>query len=93
MESDGKKDEQCSGQTGGQGCTSGVKRGEWVTFDPPEKKRVYIYPNKEKLEYKDVTKLKVSSSGNHYLETAGGAHVIVAPGWRAIHLEIGKWTV
>jgi hypothetical protein len=69
-----------------------VKRGEWIELNPPEKKRTYLYPNKEKIEYKGVTKLKVSSSGNHYIETAGGVKAIVAPGWRAILLEMDKWT-
>lgn len=70
-----------------------LKRGEWVKLDPPERKRVYHYTQNENIQFNGVTRLKVTASGNHYIETAGGGHAIVAPGWRAIILDITDWTV
>jgi hypothetical protein len=63
-----------------------VAKGEWQVLDLAERSRVYVYPNGEKLEYANVTRVKVSESGNHYLE-ASGKKAIVAPGWQE-----AEWT-
>lgn len=67
-------------------------RGEWIKLDPPERKRVYHYSKDENIQFIGVTRIMISASGNHYIETAGGSHNIVAPGWRAIMLDIDEWT-
>lgn len=68
-----------------------MAKGEWETLNPPERSRTYQYPNGESLTYKNVTRVKVSESGNHYLD-ADGVKAIVAPGWRAVELDMDAWT-
>jgi hypothetical protein len=68
-----------------------MAKGEWETLNPPERMRMYWYPNGEKIEFRDVSRVKVSESGNHYIESAG-VKGIVAPGWRAITLDVDAWT-
>ncbi len=65
---------------------------DWVTFDPPEALRAYHYSSDDVLSIPNVTRMKISESGNHYVETQDGHKFIVAPGWRYIHLVIDKWT-
>lgn len=68
-----------------------AQKGEWQVLNPAERKRTYVYPNGERLEYANVTRVKVSESGNHYLD-ADGVKAIVAPGWRAVELDMDDWT-
>lgn len=69
-----------------------MAKGEWQDLNPAEKGRTYNYAGDEKLQYTDVTRIKVSESGTHYLETASGQKVIVAPGWRSVDLDMEAWT-
>lgn len=64
-----------------------------TVFNPPEKSRVYIFPNDEKVTLENVTELMVSNSGNHRLKTQDGKHHIIPVGWLHIELEIDNWTV
>ena len=64
-----------------RGSSSG--KWTWQKLEPAERSRTYIYAN--------VTDLKVSESGKHYLN-ANGVKAIVAPGWRAIELDMDSWT-
>lgn len=68
-----------------------MKKGEWQDFTPPERSRVYYWPNGEAEKYRDVSRIKVGESGNHYLSHAEGK-TIVAPGWLRIELDIDEWT-
>lgn len=67
-----------------------VKRSVWLVMDPPEEVRSYLYPGGESINLHNVTRVRVSSSGNHYVESKNGHHII-APGWRAIHLQVAEW--
>lgn len=71
-----------------------MPKGEWVELNPPERERRYIYAGvSSELVYKNVRRIKVSESGNHYIEADGvNGHAIVAPGWRAIELDVDSWT-
>ncbi len=66
-------------------------KGEWQTIEPAERTRTYHYGNGETIQYRNVSRVKVSESGNHYLE-AEGVKAIVAPGWRAVELDMDTWT-
>ena len=68
-----------------------AQKGEWQTLVAPERTRTYVYANGERLEYRNVTRVKVSESGNHYLD-ADGVKAIVAPGWRVVELDMDSWT-
>lgn len=61
-------------------------------LDKPERKRVYHFPNGEKLELTNVTHVLVRSSGAHRLMTADGRKWIVPPGWLAVELDMDDWT-
>jgi hypothetical protein len=65
----------------------------WVTFDPVEKSRTYYYSKGGEYMLENVHKLKVSSSGNHRLETADGLKYIIAAGWDVIQIEVDEWTI
>ncbi len=69
-----------------------MTRGEWQTITPPERARTYFWNDREAARYEDVTRVKVSESGNHYIETQSGERAIIAPGWRRIELDIDAWT-
>lgn len=64
-----------------------------------EKLRTYVYYCGEgdfaEVGYENVTELRVSESGHHYLKYGDGMLAIVAPGWLTItiHDESGEWTV
>lgn len=64
---------------------------EWRDINPPEEVRSYLYPGGESINLHNVTRVKISRSGNHYVESDNGKHII-APGWRAIVLKMDKWT-
>lgn len=65
----------------------------FTQFNPPERKRVYLFPEGERLEFKDVKALAVSKSGNHRLELVDGRRFIVPYTWLAIELDIDQWTM
>lgn len=83
-----------------------MAKGEWQDLTPPERSRTYVYANGETVRYTNVKRIKVSESGNHYLEAddavltsngvdglvLDGHHAIVAPAWRQIVLNIDGWT-
>ena len=64
----------------------------FTAINPPEKKRTYLFPGGEKLEFEQVAAVCVRPSGSHRLETASGKKYIVAPGWLAIELDMEHWT-
>lgn len=68
-----------------------MTKGEWQDLNPAERSRTYHYADGATLSYKNVTRVKVSESGNHYIE-ADGVKAIVAPGWRAVELDVDTWT-
>lgn len=69
-----------------------MAKGEWNDLNPAERARIYTYAGGEVLRYENVTRVKVSESGTHYLETAAGQKAIVAPGWRSVELDMDGWT-
>lgn len=68
-----------------------MAKGEWNDLNPAERSRTYTYAGGEVLRYENVSRVKVSESGTHYLEHAGGK-AIVAPGWRSVELDMDGWT-
>lgn len=69
---------------------------EFVTLNPSERLRTYVFISREgltRLQYKDVTRVRVSKSGNHRLELLDGTKVIVMAGWAAIELDVDTWSL
>lgn len=58
----------------------------------PCKRRTYLFPNSERIDFKDVTHVCVRPSGTHRLNMADGTKAIVSSGWLAIELETEEWT-
>lgn len=67
-------------------------KDQWIPLKSFERSRTYLYSDNQKITFKDVTALYVSSSGTHYLEYEGEKKAIVMPGYRAILLDMDKWT-
>jgi hypothetical protein len=67
--------------------------GTETKFNPPEKERIYYFPNNEKVVLKEVKELVVRPSGTHRLKTADGKSHIIPTGWIHIELDIEDWTV
>lgn len=66
---------------------------EWIKeLKYPERLRRYIYADKTKLEYNNVTHVGVSKNHNHRLQLKDGTMIIVAPGWRAIESYADGWS-
>ena len=65
---------------------------KFVTLDPPERWRRYQFGNGITKEIRDVVKLAVSDSGNHYLEDAKGRKYIIAPDWLTIEIDVDDWS-
>lgn len=71
------------------------QRGIW--HQVKERRRIYFYGPGDFLDLTDVTAIKISKSGTHYVTCkdvktlANVRHVIVAPGWRFIGLDIEDW--
>lgn len=63
-------------------------------LNPPERERVYTFPDGRTLTLKSVTHFLVRPSGSHRLMTADGFKWIVHPleGW-SIRLDVDEWTV
>lgn len=66
--------------------------GPWA-FNPPERRRVYLFPNEETVTIDGVSELYVAASGNHKLKTTNGMHYIVSKGWLSIALDIDDWSI
>lgn len=77
--------------------------GEWQELNPPEKYRYYIKNGSVVLEFQNVKRIKVSQSGNHYLEfepdeMVQGTDVMVSKAivhpdaWDTILLDVESWT-
>lgn len=66
-------------------------KGEWQTISPPERSRTYVWAGGDRATYSNVSRVKVTESGNHYLD-ADGVKAIIAPGWQRIELDIDGWT-
>lgn len=64
-----------------------------TTINPPERQRVYHFPNGQKVYIANVCELIVRPSGSHRLKTTEGKHYVVSPGWLCIELDIDHWTV
>jgi hypothetical protein len=62
----------------------------WKEINPAERKRTYKFGETE-VTIEGVNRLRVSTSGNHYLETADGGRFIVRAGWDVIDLDIDDW--
>lgn len=58
-----------------------------------EKKRIYTFPQGDKVILENVTELIVRESGNHRLKTADGNLHIVPAGWIHIEIDDSEWTV
>ena len=56
-----------------------------------EAKRTYQYGECE-IAYHDVVRVCVRPSGSHRLELKSGEKVIVLPGFKAVKIEVDKWT-
>ena len=65
-----------------------------IKIDPPEKERIYYFPNNEKVILQNVCELIVRPSGSHRLTTTDGKSHIIPNSWLHIELDIDqKWTV
>lgn len=60
-------------------------------INPPERRRVYVFPNNEIVLLENVTALAVSENGTHYVETEDGEHHVINKGWLEIDLDIDDW--
>lgn len=58
-----------------------------------ESKRVYNFPNGEKVELKNVIELVVRSSGTHRIKTNDNKLHIIPTGWIHIEIDEKEWTV
>ncbi len=68
------------------------EKPEFIKLAAPCRKRIYIFPGGDKIEFKNVTEIAVSSSGNHRLNMEDGTKAIVCSGWIAILLDMDEWT-
>lgn len=80
-----------------------MAKGEWHDINPPERSRTYVWLRhgvgghfgayaEMTRTFVNVTRVKVSESGTHYVETQDGKKAIVAPGWAYIDLDVDEWT-
>lgn len=63
-----------------------------VELNPPERRRVYVFPGGDRLILQNVTRLEVRDSGKHRYECADGRKGFVSTGWLWIELDMDKWT-
>jgi hypothetical protein len=63
---------------------------EFITVN--EQNRTYYFPNREKVEVKEIISINVSKSGTHRLNTKDGMKHIIPPGWIHIEFEAEDWT-
>jgi hypothetical protein len=64
----------------------------WIELSDVEAERTYIFSDGYRQTIQQVNKVKVSSSGTHYLETVDGEKWIIAARWVAIKLKVAAWT-
>jgi hypothetical protein len=64
---------------------------EFRRLKTSERRRTYIFPGGDRLEYKWVSAVAISERGTHRLELSDGAKVIVRPGWLAVELDTDDW--
>ena len=60
-------------------------------LDPVENRRVYIFPNNQRIIVENAIKLAITDSGVHRLETANGEKYIIPTGWLGIKINSGAW--
>ena len=66
---------------------------ELIPLNPPERKRMYHFPDGKTFTLTDVTHLLARPSGTHRLQTSDGRKWIVAAGWLAIELDVDELTL
>lgn len=65
---------------------------KFVDLEPVESWREYTFPGGEVVRVEGVSKVAVSESGTHRLETASGRKHIVPSGWIHIEIDVEAWT-
>lgn len=65
---------------------------KFVDLEPVERWREYTFPGGEVVRVEDVSKVAVSESGTHRLETVSGRKHIVPSGWIHIEIDVETWT-
>lgn len=60
-------------------------------IDPVENRRVYIFPNNQRIIVENATKLAIADSGVHRLETANGEKYVIPTGWLGIKINSKAW--
>lgn len=65
---------------------------KWVELNPPEKKRMYLFPGGEVVAFENVVRVEVRESGKHRIETRDGRKAFVAPGWWVMEIVADDWT-
>lgn len=60
-------------------------------IDPVENRRVYIFPNNQRIIVENAIKLAITDSGVHRLETANGEKYIIPTGWLGIKINSNAW--
>lgn len=66
-----------------------IDKNKWYSVN--EKSRIYDWADGSMTVFHDITRIMVSNSGTHYLETNHGSRKhIIQPGWRTITLQ-GEW--
>lgn len=66
---------------------------ELTKLDAAEKRRVYTFPNNEKITINNVTHFLARPSGTHRLQTADGKLHIVPAGWLHVEIEASGFSV
>lgn len=68
--------------------------GKIITIYPPERKRIYHFPNGDRI-LNNVCELIIKPSGIHNLKTVDGKYHIIPTGWIEIEIEldIDGWTL
>jgi hypothetical protein len=64
----------------------------WVELNPPERVRVYHFPNNETITFYGVKRIEVRESGKHRIETTDGNKYFVSPGWLWLKIDTDEWT-
>jgi len=57
-----------------------------------ESRRIYYFPNNEKIVLNNIVSINVSKSGTHRINTMDGKKHIVSPKWFYIEFHAKKWT-
>ena len=65
---------------------------KFVELSPTEVWREYTFPGGEKVKIFGVSKVAVSESGTHRLETVSGLKHIIPSGWLHIEIDVEDWT-